>query len=132
MSDSLSSDLEVGSTARQITQQELTDLFRPLVQETKRRMDDLSGGDPELLWALRRKLTKELVYEEGGMPVQRKVLKAQKWGEQGGKCAVCQSGLPTRGVVLDRVVTMLGNTVENTRLLCPACDAAEQAKRGYR
>ncbi len=116
---------------RQLTQEEITALFHPLFEEVKGRLAALSEGDAALLWALRRKLTKELGYEERGKPGERKLLKARKFGEQAGKCARCQGPLPEKGAVLDRVEAMEGYTLQNTRLLCPACDSALQAERGY-
>ena len=94
-------------------------------------LQQLSSGDAELLWALRRKLTKGLSYDERGKPMHRKVLKAQKRGEQRNLCARCSSELPEKNAVLDRIEAMKGYTRENTRLLCPACDVAVQEERGY-
>jgi hypothetical protein len=59
-------------------------------------------------------------------------LKVRKRGEQVGLCAQCQEPLPSWGAILDRIEAMKGYTPENTRLLCPACDAAVQAERKYR
>ncbi|HEX7679757.1 MAG TPA: hypothetical protein VF713_16625 [Thermoanaerobaculia bacterium] len=94
-------------------------------------MNDLSEGDPSLLWALRRKLAKELFYDERGKPTHRKLLKATKRGEQQNKCAVCQKELPAKNAVLDRHEAMKGYTAENTRLICPECDVQIQTERGY-
>lgn len=38
-----------------------------------------AGTDDALLWALRRKICKELGYDERGKPMQRKNLKFKKW-----------------------------------------------------
>jgi hypothetical protein len=92
----------------------------------------LSNGNAELLFALRRKLAKELVYDERGKPMARRRLKSLKRLEQVGRCALCNEPLPERGAVLDRFVAILGYTAENTRLLCPDCDAKVQRERGYR
>ena len=122
---------EGSSGNRQLTQEELATLFQPLFEDVKGRLSALSRGDAALLWALRRKLAKELSYEERGKPTERKLVKAQKRGEQGGKCAGCQEPLPEKGAVLDRLEAMKGYTLENTRLLCPSCDRAVQEERGY-
>ena len=56
---------------RQLTQEELVQMFRPILEEVRARLRDASGGDPQLLWALRRKLAKELTYDERGKPMFR-------------------------------------------------------------
>lgn len=116
---------------RQLTDSEREALFAPLIAEVRERLESLSGGDPALLWALRRKLAKELSYDERGKPMHRVMLKLQKRVEQGNRCALCSGELPDPGAVLDRFEAMGGYTKENTRLLCPACDTQEQQKRGY-
>jgi hypothetical protein len=65
-------------TNRRLTKEELTELFAPLLSDVRGRLITLSGGDAELLWALRRKLSKELTYDERSKPVQRKMLKLKK------------------------------------------------------
>ena len=86
-----------------------------------------------MLWALRRKLAKELTYDERGKPMFRRELKALKRGEreQGGKCALCGEPLPEKNAVLDRLEAMLGYTPDNTQLLCPQCDNKVQVERGF-
>ena len=116
---------------RQLTDAERATLFAPLITEVRDRLEALSGGDPALLWALRRKLAKELSYDERGKPMHRVMLKMQKRLEQANRCAICSVMLPDPGAVLDRLEAMGGYTKENTRLLCPACDTVEQQKRGY-
>ena len=117
---------------RTLTQEELERLFNPLFHDMTTRIDSLADGDKELVWALRRKLSKELQYLERGKPMLRRAIKKKKWEEQDGKCAVCLLDLPEKNSVLDRLVAMDGYTVDNTRLLCPECDSAVQAKREYR
>ena len=116
---------------RQLTQEELAEMFRPILEEVRARLRDASRGDDQLLWALRRKLAKELTYDERGKPMLRRQLKALKRGEQGGKCALCAEPLPEKNAVLDRVEAMLGYTPHNTRLLCPQCDNKIQVERGF-
>ena len=53
---------------RQLSIEELEKLFAPLIAEVRKRVRDLSGGDEDLLWALRRKLFKELMYDERASP----------------------------------------------------------------
>jgi hypothetical protein len=65
---------------RQLTDNERKTLFEPLISEVRERFKDLSKGEDDLLWALRRKLTKELGYDERGKPMHRKMLKLKKNG----------------------------------------------------
>lgn len=116
---------------RQLTAEELETLARPLLDKVRARLGQLSGGDVALQWVLRRKLYKELIYDERGKPMFRRSLKASKWKEQGGLCPLCKNPLPKKGAVLDRLKAMDGYTLENTRLLCAACDTAVQTKRGH-
>ena len=60
---------------RQLTHQEREQLFMPLMVDVQSRLHDLASGDAELLWAIRRKLAKELSYLERSKPAQRKALK---------------------------------------------------------
>jgi hypothetical protein len=117
---------------RQLTTEELNSLFRPLLEDVRSKLRLASAGDNDLFWALRRKLTKELGYDERGKPMFRRQLKALKRGEQGGRCAICAEPLPETGAVLDRIEAMPGYTPANTRLLCPACDLKVQVERGYK
>lgn len=110
---------------------DLERLANPLLDEVRSRLLELSRGDESLMWALRRKLAKELGYDERGKPMHRKLLKAIKRGEQRNKCAQCGCDLPERNAVLDRLEAMKGYTRENTRLICPACDARIQEERKY-
>jgi len=99
--------------------------------DVRARLVELSAGDPNLLFALRRKLAKELSYDERGTPAERAKLKAFKRGEQDNKCARCGSELPEENVDLDRIEAMKGYTRENTRLLCKECHYTQQKERGF-
>jgi rubrerythrin len=116
---------------RNLTAEELK-RANELLGEITLRMRELANGDPELLFAYRRKVAKELTYQERGKPMHRRELKARKREEQGELCARCSEPLPNRGAILDRIEAMKGYTPENTRLLCPICDTATQAEREYR
>jgi hypothetical protein len=116
---------------RRLTPQELTQLFKPLIDEVRGRLEALAAGDTELHWALRRKLAKELVYDERRKPLERRKLKALKRAEQENRCAVCSEQLPEKYVTLDRFEAMKGYTAENTRLICEVCDRKIQVERGY-
>jgi hypothetical protein len=116
---------------RQLSKDEHDILFLPLIREVRKHLVELSGGNEDLLWALRRKLFKELTYDERGKPMQRRKLKDQKRVEQGNQCAICEAPLSARYVVLDRIEAMKGYTTENTRLICQKCDIKVQSERGY-
>lgn len=116
---------------RQLSTVELATLFSPLLAAVRDRLKELSAGDEALLWALRRKLAKELSYDERGKPMHRKALKAFKRGEQGNRCALCACELPEKYVILDRLTAMGGYTKDNTRLLCRECDSRLQAERKF-
>lgn len=110
---------------------EQLDLARELLDEVRGKLGDLSGGDAELLFAYRRKVYKELMYDERSKPMVRRRLKQLKMAEQGGLCPICNEALPERGAVLDRTRAVDGYTAENTRLIHAACDVAYQASKGY-
>src|SRR5690242_16567705 len=116
---------------RQLTSDELKKLAAPLLQSVRDRLVELSGVFSELLFALRRKLAKEIVYAERVTPTAMKALKLAKRIQQNGRCALCNDFLPERGAVLDRLAAMLLYTPENTQLICPSCDAKVQQERNY-
>ena len=116
---------------RMLTDEERKTLFQPLIAEVRDRLEKLSAGDEGLLWALRRKLYKELTYDERNKPMQRKILKEIKRAEQNNLCATCSGELPEKNAVLDRFQAMAGYTKENTRLICSDCNIRIQEERGY-
>lgn len=116
---------------RKLTKEEINTLFQPLVTNVRHKLPKLSKGDTTLLWALRRKLAKELIYDERGKPMQRRKLKQVKCAEQKGKCASCGRRLPQSYIVLDRLEAMKGYTQKNTRLICQKCDQRIQKEREY-
>src|SRR6267378_614020 len=73
-----------------------------LLKDIRERLTNLAAGDPLLLFAYRRKLFKELGYDERGKPTARAMLKALKWGQQNGRCAHCGDELPLKYSELDR------------------------------
>ena len=117
---------------RQLSKNELETMAYPLLAEVRGRFRELSNGDEELLWALRRKITKELGYDERNKPAHRTALKKRKRKEQKNLCALCVELLPEDGSVLDRLVAMDGYTELNTRLLCPICDRKIQKERRFK
>lgn len=117
---------------RQLTDDERKGLFEPLINEVRTLLKNLSNGDNDLMWALRRKLVKELGYDERGKPMHRKKLKLKKMAAQRCLCAVCGLDLPEKNSVLDRLEAMGGYTEKNTRLICAKCDVQIQEQRGYK
>lgn len=107
------------------------ELARALLKDIRERLAALAAGDAELLFAYRRKIAKELGYDERSGPMARRKLKTQKRKEQGGLCARCREELPEKYVVLDRIAASKGYTPENTRLICEKCDREVQAERRY-
>ncbi len=115
---------------RQLTAEEL-ESARALLNEVREKLAQLSGGDSELLFAYRRKVYKELTYDERGTPMLRRKLKDEKRKEQRVLCAACGKPLPEKYAVLDRLNAADGYTPENTRLIHQECDISHQASKGY-
>jgi UTP:GlnB (protein PII) uridylyltransferase len=115
---------------RNLTSEELTNAAR-LLDEIRERLKALAGNDPLLLFAYRRKITKELGYDERGKPANRAKLKHLKWGQQAGKCAHCSVEMAMKYSELDRKNAADGYTAENTELLHAKCHQERQAARRY-
>ena len=115
----------------QLTKEQRTELFLPLLQRVMAELDLLSQGDPRLLWALQRKLAKELVYRERSTPAVRNKLKAIKWISQNGRCAICAEEMAQKGSELDRSEAYLGYVESNVRLVHHECHIKDQATKGY-
>ena len=81
---------------RMLTEEERQKLFLPLISDVRNRLEDLSGGDMDLMWALRRKLYKTLTYDERDNPTNRRILKQVKKAIQKNKCAHCGKELPEK------------------------------------
>jgi len=118
------------STPR-LTDVQRAELFEPLFATTRAELDRLSADDPRVLWALRRKLTKELIYLERGTPQMRTALKRRKMVAQNGICPLCRQKLPPSGAELDRAEAFLGYTDENTRLVHHGCHVTDQQRKKY-
>jgi hypothetical protein len=91
----------------------------------------LTAGDPHLLFAYRRKIVKELIYDERGKPIARAKMKALKWGQQNGKCVHCGEALELKYSELERRSPIDGYTAENTELVHAKCHQARQAAKDY-
>ena len=102
-----------------------------LLKDIRERLTNLAAGDPLLLFAYRRKVVKELGYDERGKPSLRAQLKAIKWGQQNGKCADCSDELALKYSELDRKNAADGYKAENTELVHAKCHQARQAAKRY-
>lgn len=103
-----------------------------LLEKIDKDLAILAGDDARLLFAYRRKIAKELTYQERGSPMARRKLKVAKRRQQYGLCAKCFGLLPPSYTVLDRFNAPEGYTSRNTRLLCQPCDTRIQCERRYR
>jgi len=102
-----------------------------LLTDIRARLTSLAAGDPALLFAYRRKVVKELGYDERGKPVARAKLKVLKWGIQNGKCAHCGEELSLKYSELDRKNAVDGYIAENTELVHAKCHQERQAAKRY-
>ena len=115
---------------RQLTPEEF-ERANALLDEIRSKLEALSAGEKDLLFAYRRKIFKELTYDERSKPMVRRKLKEQKWKEQRGLCKLCGKELPDKYTVLDRLNAADGYTKENTQLIHQECDVAHQTLKGY-
>jgi hypothetical protein len=98
----------------------------------RKRLDKISAGDPELLFALRRRLVVKLTHDERGTPAHRNKIKRLKRAEQNGMCPICSKELPPKYAELDRFSASAGYTTENTRLVHHDCHIRDQAEKAHR
>lgn len=103
-----------------------------LLNRIRKSIVDYSNSDSELEFALKRKIYKELTYDERGKPNLRKKLKEKKRASQNNLCTNCMRTLPLKYSVLDRLNAKGGYTEENTNLICPDCDTKIQKSRFYK
>ena len=116
---------------RNLNAGELT-LANELLAEIRKRLNSLAGNDLLLKFAYRRKIVKELGYDERGKPGDRAKTKNLKWGLQNGMCAHCHGKLELKYSELDRKNAVDGYTVENTELVHAKCHQERQAAKGYK
>jgi hypothetical protein len=102
-----------------------------LLSDIRQQLASLADGDRLLLFAYRRKVAKELVYDERDKPAARVKLKAQKRRQQNNNCAHCDHELPLKYCELDRKNAVDGYTPENTELLHGECHRARQAAKRF-
>lgn len=106
-------------------------LFKPLFEEIVSMIVEAADGDEDRLWALRRKIAKELNYLERSRPSDRTRLKKLMRAKQNGLCAICEEPLPDKGSELDRFVAKLGYVVSNVRLVHHECHIKDQELKRY-
>ena len=102
-----------------------------LLADIREQLTTLAAGDPLLLFACRRKVMKELGYDERGKPSSRAKLKSLKWRLQNRQCAHCGEQTMRKYSELDRKNAAGGYTVENTELVHAKCHQERQAATGY-
>ncbi|RWB20375.1 MAG: hypothetical protein EOQ40_15010 [Mesorhizobium sp.] len=115
---------------RRLTADELLKASEVLA-DIRAKLRVLAGDDRDLLFAYRRKMFKELIYDERGKPIQRRALKQKKWAQQDGRCAHCNEAMPVAYSELDRFNAADGYTVENTELVHDRCHRERQAAKRY-
>ncbi len=114
-----------------LTDEQRGKLFAPLFKRVVADLERASGGDAQLLWALRRKLAKELTYLERSTPMKRKLLKTLMWARQKGRCSICKKDMQLKNSELDRKDTILGYVESNVRLVHHECHIEDQARKRY-
>lgn len=102
-----------------------------LLTEVRARLAKLAGDDKQLLFAYRRKVVKELGYDERSKPAHRNKLKALKWRLQSRRCVHCGEEMPLKYSELDRKIAVDGYTEENTELVHAKCHHERQAAKRY-
>jgi hypothetical protein len=109
----------------QLTEDEVKRAYE-LLERIRNDLKVLAEGDAGRLFAYRRKIAKELTYDERGKPAKRKRLKVAMYKLQDGKCAEHGGEMPLKGSILDRKSPIKGYTKENVELICRACDEKRQ------
>jgi UTP:GlnB (protein PII) uridylyltransferase len=115
---------------RNLTNEELA-AAHELLADVRARLTALSDGDTKLLFAYRRKIAKELQYDERAKPKSRKALKKLKWAQQNHCCAHCGEEMPLEYSELDRKRAIDGYTVANTELVHAKCHHDRQRAKRY-
>ncbi len=115
---------------RQLTAEELAKA-NLLLDSIRAELGALSGGDRELLFAYRRKIAKQLTYDERSSPMARRALKIVMRERQKGLCAACSTPLPESYNALDRFNAIDGYIETNVQLICEPCDRDKQRSRNY-
>lgn len=115
----------------QLNQTQLSKV-KKLLNKIRKEINKLANNNPELIFAFRRKIYKELSYDERSKPIKRRKLKEKMWKKQKGLCFECKKKLSKNGGILDRLKAIDGYIEKNVRLICPRCDRRIQEKRSYK
>lgn len=102
---------------RRLTPAEL-ELANNILADVRAHIDAMAGEDFDLKFALRRKIFKELTYDERSKPMARRALKKRMRAQQGGICPICKEALPETYCVLDRFNAADGYVENNVQLIC--------------
>lgn len=102
-----------------------------LLKLTRQRIDRLADGDAARRFAFRRKVWKELVYDERSKPMVRRRLKKLMWEKQKRLCAMCKKRLLLAYSELDRKQASAGYVEANVRLVHAKCHHRDQARKAY-
>ncbi|MGB8684563.1 MAG: hypothetical protein WCD12_16875 [Candidatus Binatus sp.] len=113
---------------RRLSESELKQAHK-LLDFIRERLKKLSSDDPGLLFAFRRKVAKELTYDERSKPMARRRLKALKLKQQNGICPECKERLPETEAELDRKNAIDGYTEANTELIHHECHRKRQSAK---
>lgn len=103
-----------------------------LLNDIRQRIKDLSGHDPEIEFAYRRRIYKQLEYDERSKTQKRKALQKKKWKRQDMLCGICNKPLPLEDSELDRLKAIDGYTEENVLLVHQDCHRKDQKERNFR
>jgi len=104
---------------------------KELLDEIRSKLDVLANSDKDLLFALRRKIFKELSYDERDKPSARKAIKKKKWIEQERKCADCGEPMQFKYSHADRIHAPAGYNMDNIRLVHSECHHKSQSEKDY-
>src|ERR1700694_3354747 len=104
---------------------------RKVLASVRKRLEKLSGGDTDLLFAYRRKVSKELIYDERNKPNDRRKLKKMMWQAQAGRCAHCGKDMPLKRSELDRKEAAKGYVAANVEVVHAHCHHERQEAKGY-
>ncbi len=105
---------------------------KKLLEKIRKEIKVIANNNPKLIFAFRRKIYKELMYDERSKPMERKRLKGLLRKKQKGLCFECKKALPRRGAVLDRSEAIKRYNEKNVNLICSECDKKIQEKRQYK
>ena len=100
--------------------------------EIRAKLTTYAADDDELLFRMRRKLSRELEIDERGNAADRARVKKKLYRMQNGKCAFCGNAMELKGCHAHRIKAMLGYFAEgNVQLVHAHCHVQQQDEAGY-